>query len=373
MNAWLLRRGVTDTATVSTINLVSRGLTAYSSTGTAANAISSNYASKCALTGDPAYVAVDLSSIVGAIKPDSSGFCALAYRWVAGNGIYQPDLHGDSNASLPGSFTIDSNTAAGGSLPGSGWNTEQTKTSYKCQSGSGIIDVSGGKKWFRMPISLQADGSTGGTNYKVDLWGAGRATNAAHTILTCGWATVGDSITNRTMNLDTVGQGGPSYTSFGDLVFAIKGLVPLQECMGVDGFTIGNIETNIGNWLNNSVAKNWLITAGTNDCIAGTSPSAFQTSFTNVLTSIKNAGRQAHVTTMPYGTYSQYATNAAALDSAIAAAIAAVPGTLNGPDFKTLVFNGTIALTDGIHPDNTGCQTWRSTNATYAANYGNGG
>jgi len=358
---------------VTSMPLVSRGLPAYSLTGTAANAVDSTYATKWSYTGCPDHIYIDISSIYSSLNAASDGTKWLALTWYCQNQNYDPSLHGDSHSDFPGDYTAVVNAGAGGgSAPGSGWTTKATVTSNSLHSRTHLIEVTG-MNWVGIEITQQADGSTSGGNLNVDFWDCALVISADRTKLNCGWGMVGDSITVRSMLQDIVGLGGPSYTPFNDLVYAIKGVRPLQECMAIEGYKASDIAAHIIDWFSKTPQKNHGLTIGTNDAIAATDSTTFGNAIDTIFAAAVSAGKMLHVTTIPYSANSTIETEVARLNGVLATKLAA-SSFVAGPDFHTLFQNGTITLDpDKIHPDNPGCEVMRSTWATYAANYGNGG
>jgi hypothetical protein len=354
------------------MTMIGRGLTTYTSSGTGSSAVDSSYSTNWQPTGDPAYIAIDVSGVVGTLTADSSGFKSMVLTWYTQDLAYQPDLLSSGNGDIPSNYTIDVNSAAGGSLPGSGWVTVITVTGSLVHSRSHIVNMAG-QNWIRLSITQQADGGTGASTLNVDLWDASRSTNSAHNAVNAGWFNIGDSITARTMMQDTVGQGGPSYTSPNALVNAINGWTPLQESGGMSGWKASDFTGQINRYMTYFPGRWVTMTLGTNEAIGSVSAATYGANMSTLLKAIVAAGKIPVVTTIPYGTYSG-STNIAGLNSQLVTTLAGFPTAVNGPDLYTLFQNGTIALDpDGIHPSNpAGCETMRGVWATFMAAVGVG-
>ncbi len=355
------------------MKMVGRALTTYTSSNSGAGAVDSTYHDNWQPTGDPSYIAIDISGVVGAMTTDGGGFKSMLMAFYTQDAAYQPNLFAQGSADIQGNYTIDVNPAAGGTYPTTGWTTMVTVTGNVVHSRSHIVNVAG-MNWIRLSISQQADGSTSGSQIHIDLWDASTATNSAHTAVNAGWIDYGDSITHRTMLQDTVGPGGPSYTAANALINAIKGFTPLQECAGMDGWKSSDLAAQIATWITYFPGRYCTLTIGTNDATASVVSATYSANVTTILNAITGAGKIPVVSTIPWSSASPTGANVPGLNAALAALKSSYPSWVDGPDFYTLFQNGTIAMDpDGIHPSNpTGCETMRNTWANFMASLGGG-
>ncbi len=353
--------------------MIGRSLTTYVSSGAGSGAVDSTYSSKWQPTADPAYIARDISGGVGAMRADGGGFKSLLMTWYTQDDSYAPHLLGNGYADIPGAYTIDVNSAPGGTYPTTGWTSPVTVTGNTVHSRSHILNVAG-QNWVRLSISSEADASTSAPQLNIDLWDASLATNAGHTAVNAGWINYGDSITARTMMQDTVGLGSPSYTAPNALVYAINGHTPLQENAAMSGWKSSDVAGQIATWITYFPGRYCTLTIGTNDALAALASSTYIANVTTILNAITGAGKIPVVTTVPYSTAAGMSTYVPAYNAALATLKASYPTWVDGPDFYTLFQNGTIAMdADGIHPSvPTGCETMRSTWATFMASLGVG-
>jgi hypothetical protein len=141
----------------------------------------------------PCGLAVDLSSVPAAERH------RVVIAWY-GNSAWDPGSTGKTGFGLyntPGNYTIDTNAAAGGSVPTSGWKTIQTVTGNQVAARVATLDL-GGANWVRInvtgPSSNDQSGNTDAV-FKLDVLSANDAGAPSDT-----WLFLGDSVTQNSMS-----------------------------------------------------------------------------------------------------------------------------------------------------------------------------
>lgn len=362
--SWARHTARPASAVANFISLVSRGLTVYASNAggldPATNVNDSDYNTEWHSTGLPVTMAFDVSS--------------LGLTWTMLNMVnkvvdYKKGVSGQNMSTMPGNYTIEVNSAAGGSLPGSGWTTAVTVTGNDLSSRAHIVDLTG-KNWIRLNVTQDAEGGTTGPNLNIDLWNVANATLANNTRLNCGWVFYGDSITAFGMALATVGIVN-SRSCLGDQIFANIGKRPFQQCAGHEGYKAGDIIANFSNYLAVQPALNVVFAFGTNEGLGGVSTTTY---YNNMLTLVDAAladGRNVWLNKLPWNSHFDASTYAAEMDNIIAAR----------PQVKLLVdhyayFNANQSLitgNDGTHPTGPGYVNYLSNTVTAVQAAGGGG
>ena len=341
MNAWLLRRGVTI-APILQMQLLSRSLPVFATSGTATDANSSNYNNQCQASGLPQRISFDISSLTTSQKTN------LYLCWYnESNSGYDQSVSGSTPTNLPLAYTIETNTAAGGSLPGSGWSTAATVTGNLYVGREHSVNASG-TNWVSMNISTSSGGNP---NVKIDLYDA--------TYGIRGIRNVGDSVTNYCMQQSNA--NGVSCDSFGNLVAASKGYTPPQFCSGQPGWLAGDVDTAIGTWLPFWSSKYVMVAIGTNDSGLAYGATNFPTTYPSILDKIIAAGKIPICPSIIWSSDAGRQANLASYNSAITTFAAARPTAIIGPDLFTYFQNNPSFIdVDTIHPTPTGMAAYRN-------------
>lgn len=338
--------------------IISEGVPAYcsDSSGTAANANSSDYdltwrSSNTPTVSQPAWLAYDLSSkapkqVVVTWCNDSS--YEFDYALYPGNSTYN----------LLQDYTIDVNTAPGGSVPTTGWVTLVTVTGNVYHSRSAVIDMTG-CNWVRINCTAIAGSSE---NYNaschMDVYDAGSGTDDT-------WLFIGDSITAGGMNL--TGTVFAQAVNAGDSAY-----YPCQENGGMASWKTGDIETYLNQFLAVSPAHFVTLSLGTNDI--NTYPgdmASIDSAYTNLAAmanTVIAAGRVPIIPHVPWANIPAIQVNAPVLNAKIDALCASSPAILLGPDlFGYYNDNRNLIGSDNLHPSNpAGFQAYRSYWAKWA-------
>jgi len=346
------------------ITLVSHGLTVYASNAggsdPAANVNDSSYDSEWHSTGLPATLAFDVS--------------ALGLTWTMLNMVtktvdYKKGVSGQNMSTMPGNYTIEVNSAAGGSLPGSGWTTAVTVTGNDLSSRAHIVDLTG-KNWIRLNATQDAEGGTVGPQLNIDLWNVAGALIAGNTRLNCGWAFYGDSIDAFGMALATIG-GVNTRNCLGDQIFANIGKRPFQQCAGHEGYKASDIVANFSTYLAVQPALNIVLAFGTNEGLGSVSTSTYYTNMLSLVDAALADGRNVWLNKLPWNSHFDASLYAAKMDDIIAAR----PAVRLLVDHYTYYNANQAQITgnDGTHPTGAGYVNYMSNTVTAVQSAGGGG
>lgn len=319
-------------------------------------------------TGDPVNIDIDISSCI--IATDSSGYRGLVYVWSTPDETFQPQLQLLSPADIPGNYTIQTNSAAGGGAPpASGWVTAHTETSNVVARRAHLINVAG-VNWVRLAITQQADGSTSGSNLHIELWNAAGAMDSTHSFVNAGWFMLGDSIYANGMMWGP--PGGTSNPPVSSYVNTQLGIWPLQFCASFPGWTTANVTPYIAGWLAQFPGRFIQIGLGTND-IGAVTPAQFGTNLQTLVTACQSAGKLCLIDTVPWGTFAPV-TTIQSYNAYVTSVIAANPGVAYpGVDRYTYLFNNQSLISgDGKHPVAAGYTGLRTLQASLMASFAGG-
>jgi lysophospholipase L1-like esterase len=336
------------------LKIISRGVPAFASSGTASQGNDSSYSHTWRSSGVPATLAYDLS----AASPAPS---AVLLAWYNENSYsYDHALVGQVGYNNAGSYTIEVNAAAGGgSVPTSGWQVVATVTGNTRHSRQHYLQFTG-FHWIRINATA-ADGSAGNMaiNIKMDVYDASNGVGD-------GWFFGGDSITANCMGHGS--QGGGAYDSFGNEVAASKGIVPPQENAGMGGWDAQSYGQHLAAWLADTSSKYVTLNLGTNDAAGGVAPATFYARMETLVKAVIAAGKVPVVPTIPWSPEPTHSANTPGLNGQIRALYASYPQVIPGPDVYTLfqTYPNYIS-SDNIHPTAAGCAALRSTWAQFAA------
>ncbi len=339
--------------------VISRGVPAYSNDDfsgafPAGQANDSNYLNYWRCATAPAsgnsgtltqavYLAYDLSGAA------PLGPCVLAWYNEPVTGAYNPTIISNNYNNTPAGYTIDANMAAGGSLPGTGWNTLVTVSGSVYHSRQHAIDLTG-YRWVRMRIT-DVLGSASNNNAQCNM-----DVHNASSGIGDDWIFYGDSITQRGFDHDsqTIGNGNISM-----LIHAEKSsYFPLMENGGIGGLLSSDGASNISTWLPLTSAKYVGLCYGTNDAnnAAAGDPNfanTFVTSMTTMLNAVISAGKiPVMPKTITWGGTTNLLANVPIINTKLAQLRASYPTSLVGPDLYAY-FNANQSLinaSDHIHP-----------------------
>ena len=360
-----------------TMPMIGRGLPVYADSGTPANAVDGDYHTQWIPTSVPSHITIDISTVTAAMATDGGGWKTMLYAWYTNDPDYQPYQGSPGNADIPSNYTIDTNTAPGGtgSEPTSGWVTGVvTVTGNIVHSRTHLINVAG-VNWVRLNITSMPAGQVAPAQLNIDLWDASRVTNAGHTAYNGGWITYGDSIMSRCLGQGWADSNAQVATSLGQQVNALTNgtYTPVQENGGFSGISSGGILGAIAGWVTFFPGKFAVVACGTNDAASGVTPATFYSNMSNIINILQSAGKTVIIPTILYSTEPTHLANIPALNAQIQALYTAYPTVVPGPDLWNWGLSNQILMaSDQIHPVGAGCAYYRTIWANFVALVGRG-
>lgn len=338
--------------------VISRGQPAYASDTTypPSNANDSDYGTlwttgTAPSVGSPAYWAVDLSAVPSSQRQE------VVFVWYneSGDGYWQNPAISWNNT--PQNYTIETNAAAGGTYPTTGWTNVATVTSNDYWTREHKFNLAGAN-WVRMSVTSSLGTSpNNGVSIQVDI-------HDAHQGDTDDWLILGDSITaeawfRRNPDGSTWTHGPvPQQVNTANPVF-----FPLMIDGGYGGQTMSWGATNISSLIAPFTGHYVAVQYGTNDLNVTFEMSTAQIAavYTNLLTiidAIHTAGMMAVVSYVPYGTNNNdyLGINAQQFNAYVDAHLPTdrAGQFIRGPDLYTPFYNNPNLLrAGGIHPTYT--------------------
>lgn len=290
----------------------------------------------------PVYLAYDLSGVPSIQRQN----VVLVWYNDPSTDPYDSTIEATNYFNSPAAYTIDTNTAAGGTLPTTGWATQVTVSSETRHSRQHAFNLNGAN-WVRINVTA-INGSVSNNNCALNM-----DVHDAHVANVDNWIWFGDSITQRGFDHDD------GFITIGTLPAAINAKVssnyPLMEDGGMGGFKASDMVSGnyLATWLPLFSGKYVGLNYGTNDANAGGSPvTNFQSNMQTLVSAVITAGKIPVVQkTIPWGSATGIASNGPAINSALAALFTANPSIIQGPDLWAY-FNANQSLIgpDGIHP-----------------------
>lgn len=344
-------------------NLISRALPVFTSTGTAANATSSNYQNIFFSTAMPTWVAIDISTVPAA-QLTSNALYFYNEPDVQSQLYWDWNTHGAGGEQLdmPTAYTIEANTSAGGTglAPTSGWVTLVTvAANLQCSRKHVLSGASAltGYNWVRMNISTTS-GPDAGVKLKVDLWDIHLASRDI--------VFFGDSRTWFGTNHGYPDSSSTVSDSIGNQMQPYCGFYPPQIDAGNSGFNCANVASDIGGWLTALPGfKIAVINIGINDCTAQAWNAMWSTNFQTIVNAIIAAGCQCYCESIGYSTDSLPG-DPAVYNTHIASIVSGTPGAFTGLDVYNLWKNNQSWIGgDGIHLLSTGWAAYRPFQAAF--------
>jgi hypothetical protein len=343
--------------------LVSRVLNVVSSSGTAANATSSNYNNLLQLTGTTGSVWIDISTLTAAQK---ASMCLYWYNEVGTDtttlyyDLANATYIGGAQVNLPTAYTIKGSTQAGGgsSVPSSGITTLATVASNGLQSRKHSF-VATGYNWIGMDIT-----SSSGSNIqlKLDLYDASAgARDLIH---------IGDSRVWYGLRHSDPHGGTVSCDSFGNLMQPAAGFYMPTICAGMSGAVAGQIGPLISGWMSaSSGIKYATVNLGVNDANTGPYTSAFATDYQAVVNALISAGcTKVFCESIGYSSDSTINSRLPTYNSAIATIVSGTSKCFTGFDeYQFYVDTPSYISGDGLHGTDAGFAALRTAKAAYYA------
>lgn len=287
------------------------------------------------------YLAYDLSGVSSTQRQQ------VLVHWdqSAVTGAYNPVLIANNTYNIATSYTIDSNTAAGGTLPTTGWTTLVTVSgSAPYHSRQHSVNLAGGN-WIRMNVTA-ITGSAGNNNVALNM-----DIHDAHLGVQDSWFCAGDSITQAAFMYDET--NGLSAVMPQQIATALPAYYPVWESGGIGGWTSTDVLTVFSTWLALFPGHYVTLNFGTNDAnLGGTYMTTYQANMTNMIQQVLTAGKIPIVPHIPWlNTTAQARANVITLNGLIDTMVLANVGTLAGPDlYAFFLANQTLISGDNLHP-----------------------
>ncbi|MCM1315886.1 MAG: GDSL-type esterase/lipase family protein [Prevotella sp.] len=320
--------------------VISRNCPVYSQTGMPSYANDEHYFSFWNSSGAD-YLAYDLSGI-----PESQRKKVIAVWYNATGQFDYTVVNGNSNG-VPSDYTIEVNSADGGTYPENDWEVIETIKGNTLHSRQHVIDMNG-YNWIRINITGNDGKTDGNTSINMDIHNVSSG-------ISDSWIFYGDSITACGM-MNCYGTGFAEFVNQLD-----NNYFPIQENGGIGGITSTHGTENIDRWLEAFVGKYVSVAYGTND--AWGNPSATEKYYENtayMVEKIIEAGKIPVIPKIPYATEKAVGDNVPAYNAMIEKIYENYPEVIKGPDFETLFReNPDLLSADGVHPNDNGYATMR--------------
>jgi lysophospholipase L1-like esterase len=313
--------------------------TTYVSSGTSSLVTDKNYNSFWQPSSLPATISFDVSTLV------SGGMTNCLVTWYNDATYnFNENIQGTSPTyGLPGTYTIQTNTAPGGSLPTANWYTLYTTTGNYFNGLQHIVTLasSGGNvNWVRISFTAMA-GSDAQTvpSIKVNLYDATYGSSD-------GWFFGGDSITANAMGHTPTG----SADAFDNMAhafggnYAAAGAYPWSVKAGMAGWEASNLLTGAPltlweQWMQTFSGRYVGISMGANDAGTGSiavPPATFSANMLRLAQISSSYGKVVIIPTITYSPDSARNPNVITQNNAITSMIASNSWIIRGPDLYTI-------------------------------------
>ena len=317
--------------------VISRGVPAYSGGGTASNGNDDAYWTEWQ-SDAPDYLAYDLSGV-----PTSQRKQVIAV-WYNGS-TYDNIGQYVSKSAEPVDYVIETNQAAGGTYPESGWETAVTVSGNGLSSRQHLVDMKGAN-WIRIRIT-KAEGDK--VKFNFDIHDASQGVYDS-------WIFLGDSITAGGM----VNQWGTSYAAH--IHQLDSRYYPVAQNGGIGGISSPHGKAAIDGWLKDSPVKYVSIAYGTNDCWGN--PNNADNYYNNtkyMIDAVLKLGKIPVLPMIPASTNKDVQPNAKLFNKKVQQLYAEYGDKLvHGPDFEALFEEHPDLISgDGVHPNDEGYEAMR--------------
>lgn len=350
----LFQSATTDNSMTGSINtpkenpLISRNIPVFASSQAypASGANDGSYDTFWRSSGTPAWLAYDLSKVSVAKRSN-----VLVVWYNSGTGHYDHTVIGYVAYNIPQDYTIDVNSAVGGSLPPAmGWVTLLTVRGNHYNSRQHVVTMAG-YNWLRINITA-IDGSA--ENYdaaiNMDVYDASVA-------LADDWIFFGDSITEGAMGHDTIN----GTASFAQLINThVLNDYPLEESGGIGYLSSSDSVQDLNTWLRLFPGKYVGLSYGTNDAISCIDPASFYNNYVTMVQDVLRVDKIPLVPYIPWGRKGTIQQCAPALNAQIAKLYNVFPKIIPGPNLWSFFqSHPNLISDDDIHPTAAGSAAYR--------------
>lgn len=328
--------------------VISREVPAYSTAGTGAAASGNDkfYYSFWNATA-PDYLAYDLSAVPEAQRK------SVTLVWYNATGQFDYTILNGSPNGMPSDYTVEVNSAPGGTYPEEGWEVRATVTGNTLHSRQHVVDMTG-CNWIRLHVT-GSDGKEGGyISINMDVHTTAEGVSDS-------WIFYGDSITACGM-MNCYGTGFAEYVHQIDSTY-----YPIQENGGIGGIRSVEGAANMERWLEMFPGKYVSIAYGTNDAWGNqTGAAQYYANTASMVEQVLATGKIPVVPRIPYATESGVGDNLAAYNAMVDKIYENYPDVVKGPDFEAYFREHPDLLSaDGVHPSEQGYdgmrQLWAQT------------
>jgi len=301
--------------------LINRGTPSFASAGDPKAASDDNPASAWGTNMLPAWIAYDLS----ATPSESRQKIMLTWNAIHAGGFLNDPVQGYQ--ALLVDYTVETNTAPGGTLPTIGWETAATVAGNSLGTVEHLLNIHGAN-WVRLNITK---GTTDGIGVDVDIYGAPNGASDA-------WMFMGDSITYMTMTY--------AFNNLPSVVHAQKAdRWPAVIDAALGGTNTGTATLIIDATVAAAPSRFVVLAYGTND-------HAKEFHMEELVQKVIAAGRIPVVPHMPWSSGSMEGTQ---INAQIDALYVKYPQILRGPDLWAVFMNRTDLIPMGdVHPNSAG-------------------
>lgn len=289
----------------------------------------------------PVYLAYDLSGVPSAQRQN----VILVWYNDPSTDPYDSQIEATNYNNSPAAYIIDINTAAGGTLPTTGWVTKVTVSSETRHSRQHLVNMAGAN-WIRIQVTA-INGSASNNNCALNV-----DVHDVHIANADNWIFFGDSITQRGFDHDDFWLPG---TLPAQINAKISTNFPLMENGGLAGYKASDIVANnyLATWLPLFTGKYVGLNYGTNDADAGGAPvTNFLSNMTSLVNQVLAAGKIPVVQkSICWGSNGGIPTNGPLINADLQTLFANFPEIIQGPDLWAFFSaNQNLIAADGIHP-----------------------
>ncbi len=354
-NPYLTAVGEAFLSKVPPTPIVSRGVPAHASSGTASAANAAPYyAVPWTSAGEnPAWLAYDLSGV-----PAHQRGQVVAY---VHHDVNRTDFTVGSGG--PSTYSIQAHARAGGSAPpadgDAGWVTLASVTGNTWSGRQHLVSLTSGTtiyNWIRLRVTAAQGG--GAVKAFFDVHDASQGTNDDVTFfgdsINVGWAT------HNPYGTADATAAGVAAQSLPDMILAARpGKMPVLQGAGIVGEASWDAAPAFTGWLGTAQGRYVSISYGTNEAL-NFGDAAHRTMFLNAMQQMIDAAHASGKVvivprTIPYGTNANLAVNGPILNGWIAELLAANPTVVPGPDqWAWGQSHSQFLASDGVHYYTTG-------------------
>ena len=334
----------TPPTTIQPTKLISRSVPAFASSGTASNANDADYNKTWRPTSTSAWLTYDLSSVPAANRKQ-----VLLVWYNEATFAFDPAMAAEAAIRIPQDYTIEINTAAGGTTaPTAGWTKRTTVTANKYHSRQHVLDMTGAN-WIRLSVTAVLGGSKSDIN--MDVYDASQG-------LADDWIIYGSSTPSAAMNHTVVGT---TLQSFSQMINQAKpNYFPIQENGSISGIDTFDGVNNINTWLAQFPGKYVAIALGANDADECVAPATFYSNYVRMINAVTGAGKIPVVPLFNWSKLAAVQSCGPGLIQEIKQLYIDYPQVVQGPDFWTFFMNNPqLISSDNTHPTEVGMGIYR--------------